>query len=426
MDNQAGDHGRKLARSRGPLSLYRRSHQPHSKPRSRRETMSKFSRHGERWCCGKATEARPRCSHRPRENAYQSRLLAASIDIRRVLSDRATVSHFGSEGVFELDLCGRGGRVANRRGVRSRDFPRTVLNPDLCLACNRHTGKSTSPRMSPPCRHSQRLSRLTTTGCTMRKWIQLACDDIIRLRNRAGLWGYRSDLGSSVEATSLACLGLLSCHEAEPPQKVASAVKRGAEWMATMQNADGSLGVCASLPQPGWATPYAILLWSALDTLAPERQRAAAWLLAQKGLRPPVPDIARSPVGHDPALVGWPWIEKTHSWLEPTAMAILALNRLSLHDHARVDEGMLIITDRALAHGGWNPGGKAVFGRELRPQPGPTGIAMLALATRATKGRPERGGSGHHLSSSSVTRRQGPDLPGLGRARPPCLGCRAA
>ena len=223
----------------------------------------------------------------------------------------------------------------------------------------------------------------------MRKWIQLACDDIIRLRNRAGLWGYRSDLGSSVEATSLACLGLLSCHEAEPPQKVASAVKRGAEWMATMQNADGSLGVCESLPQPGWATPYAILLWSALDTLAPERQRAATWLLAQKGLRPPVPDIARSPVGHDPALVGWPWIEKTHSWLEPTAMAILALNRLSLHDHARVDEGMLIITDRALAHGGWNPGGKAVFGRELRPQPGPTGIAMLALATRATKGRPE-------------------------------------
>ena len=69
-------------------------------------------------------------------------------------------------------------------------------------------------------------------------------------------------------------------------------------------------------------------------------------------------------------------------------MAILALNRLSLHDHARVDEGMLIITDRALAHGGWNPGGKAVFGRELRPQPGPTGIALLALATRATKGRP--------------------------------------
>jgi hypothetical protein len=222
----------------------------------------------------------------------------------------------------------------------------------------------------------------------MRNWVQSACDDVLRLRNRAGLWGYRSDRRSSVEATSLACLGLLCCREAAPSQEAASAVKRGAEWLATLQQADGSLGVCASLPQPGWATPYAILLWSALDTLAPERQRAAAWLLAQKGLRPPASDNTRIPVGHNPMLVGWPWIEKTHSWLEPTAMAILALNRLSLHDRARVDEGMLIITDRALSHGGWNPGGKAVFGRELRPQPGPTGIAMLALATRATNGRP--------------------------------------
>jgi hypothetical protein len=222
----------------------------------------------------------------------------------------------------------------------------------------------------------------------MRKWVQSACDDLIRLRNRAGFWGYRSDLGSSVEATSLACLGLLCCREAEPSEEIARVVERGAEWLVTMQNANGSLGVCASLPQPGWATPYAILLWSALDTLAPRRQRAAAWLLAQKGLRPPVPEIARWPVGHDPMLVGWPWTEKTHSWLEPTALAILALNRLALHDHARVDEAMLIVIDRALAHGGWNPGGKAVFGRELRPQPASTGMAMLALATRAANGRP--------------------------------------
>ena len=218
-----------------------------------------------------------------------------------------------------------------------------------------------------------------------------------------------------------------ACRKQSLLQKIASAVKRGAEWLATMQNADGSLGVCAALPQPGWATPYAILLWSALDTLAPERQRAAAWLLAQKGLRPPVPEIARSPVGHDPTLVGWPWIENTHSWLEPTALAILALSRLSLHDHRSRRRGnAVIIIDRALPHGGWNPGGKAVFGRELRPQPGPTGIAMLALATCATQGAAERSGSGHRLSSSNTSRRHGPDLPGLGRARPPCLGCRAA
>jgi hypothetical protein len=222
----------------------------------------------------------------------------------------------------------------------------------------------------------------------MSKWAHSAGDDLFRFRNRSGLWGYRSDGSSSVEATALACLGLLACRQETPSQKVASVVTRAAEWLATMQNSDGSLGVCAALPEPGWATPYAVLLWSALDTMALERQRAAAWLLAQKGLRLTFPVVARRAIEHDPTLVGWPWIENTHSWLEPTALAVLALARMSLVDHPRAHEGLLVITDRALPHGGWNYGNKAVFGQELRPQPGPTGMALLALATRATKRRP--------------------------------------
>ena len=222
----------------------------------------------------------------------------------------------------------------------------------------------------------------------MRKWVHSACDDLLRLRNRAGLWGYRSDRGSSVEATALACLGLLGCRQEIPLQKIAGEVMRVSKWLAAMQNPDGSLGVCPVLPKPGWATPYAILLWSALDTLAMERKRAAAWLLAQNGLPLPPPDVGRSPFGHDTTLVGWPWIENTHSWLEPTALAILALGRLAILEHPRVDDGMRVIIDRALPHGGWNYGNTVVFGRELRPQPGPTGMALLALATRASKRRP--------------------------------------
>src|SRR4051794_18324459 len=86
------------------------------------------------------------------------------------------------------------------------------------------------------CRFSKRLSRLRTTGCMMRKWVQSACDDILKLRNRAGLWGYRSDQGSSVEATALACLGLLGCRQETRLQKIGSEVMRAAKWLATMQN----------------------------------------------------------------------------------------------------------------------------------------------------------------------------------------------
>jgi hypothetical protein len=69
-------------------------------------------------------------------------------------------------------------------------------------------------------------------------------------------------------------------------------------------------------------------------------------------------------------------------------MAILALSLEGLSSHHRVLEGVHLIIDRALPHGGWNYGNKSVFRTELRPQPGPTGLALLALATRGDGLRP--------------------------------------
>src|SRR5262249_9989037 len=128
-------------------------------------------------------------------------------------------------------------------------------------------------------------------------------------------------------------------------------------------------------------TAYSLLLWTILEHHTNPRRRAATWLLAEKGQ--PIPSEAASEgsiVGHDPSLIGWPWIDGTHSWMEPTALAILALGREGLAAHARVAEGVRLLYDRALPHGGWNYGNRSVFGRELRPQPGPTGLALLALA----------------------------------------------
>ncbi|HEU5118087.1 MAG TPA: hypothetical protein VFT74_15800, partial [Isosphaeraceae bacterium] len=54
--------------------------------------------------------------------------------------------------------------------------------------------------------------------------------------------------------------------------------------------------------------------------------------------------------------------------------------REGLTDHPRVVEGLRLIRDRTIESGGWNYGNKVVFGRELRPQPAPTGLGLLALA----------------------------------------------
>ena len=50
--------------------------------------------------------------------------------------------------------------------------------------------------------------------------------------------------------------------------------------------------------------------------------------------------------------------------------------------HPRVVEGYRLIRDRAIVTGGWNYGNKSAFGHPLRPQPAPTGLALLALAGR--------------------------------------------
>ena len=60
-------------------------------------------------------------------------------------------------------------------------------------------------------------------------------------------------------------------------------------------------------------------------------------------------------------------------------MAVLALRREGEGEHPRVREGIRLIADRAIAGGGWNYGNRAVFGRDLRPQPAPTGLALLAI-----------------------------------------------
>jgi hypothetical protein len=85
-------------------------------------------------------------------------------------------------------------------------------------------------------------------------------------------------------------------------------------------------------------------------------------------------------IGHDPTIPGWSWVDGTASWLEPTALAVLALRRAGRDDHPRARDGRRLILDRALPAGGWNYGNTTVFGTELRPQPGPTGLALLALA----------------------------------------------
>jgi len=213
----------------------------------------------------------------------------------------------------------------------------------------------------------------------IRDWLDDARSRLLGLRQGPGAWGYRARSRPAAEPSSLAALAILA-GSSEEGRAVAMAAGRR---LATIQQADGSIGVSGDLTVPGWPTSLALLVWSNLDGFEAERARAVGWLLGDKGT-----SLSRTkddPMGHDTSIVGWPWVAGTHSWVEPTAMALLALSRQGISDHPRVREGVRLLLDRAIPTGGWNLGNPIVFQKPLRPLPGPTGLALLALSRSASR-----------------------------------------
>ncbi len=203
-------------------------------------------------------------------------------------------------------------------------------------------------------------------------------DDILnRLAVEAG-WAYRAGGELASEPLALASLALSGY------QRTAAA-QRPALRLSELQNADGSVGVMLDEPTPGWPTSFAVLACSAARgaeqsrqslSLEQARDRGIAWLLATQGdtsIRNPV-------VGHDASLSGWPWAEGTHSWVEPTALAVLALKAVGYGEHPRTREAVALLVDRLLPNGGCNYGNTTVLGQTLLPQPTSSGLALAALA----------------------------------------------
>lgn len=179
-----------------------------------------------------------------------------------------------------------------------------------------------------------------------------------------------------------------------------SALKPSCDRLQKEQQPDGR--VC--LPgHPGvfWPTPLAVLAWQSSAAHRDAQGRAVQFLLHTTGRH--WPRQPGQPAGHDPALRGWPWTEGTHSWTEPTALAIMSLRVAGHSGHARVKEAEKMLLDRQLPKGGWNYGNTTVFGQELRPMPESTGLALSALAGGVSRELVER--SLHYLKSRATTLR---------------------
>ncbi len=207
-------------------------------------------------------------------------------------------------------------------------------------------------------------------------------------------WGYHHDTPAATEPTALAALACLALGETD---RAVVAMNR----LAAIQAADGSLGVSAEQQTPRWPTSLAVLAWTAYEQAAEENslppssempaftdniRRGVKSILTIKGKK----GEADGQVGHNTKLVAWPWVEGTHSWIEPTAMHVLALRATGHGQHVRVAQATRLMIDRILPDGGLNYGNTFVLGQQLRPHTQPTGLTLLALAKDDRSGGPIR------------------------------------
>jgi hypothetical protein len=200
------------------------------------------------------------------------------------------------------------------------------------------------------------------------RWVQAILDEL----SEPASWGYCPGAPPATEPGAMAAMALAGHGRLE-------AAERACRWLVSLQADDGTLGISAAEAAPHWPTGLAILAWKANGGTAEYETpiaRALAWLLATRGETTPRSDE----VGHDTMAIGWPWVEGTHAWVEPTAFNVLALKAVGHAAHPRARWGAGLLVDRLLKSGGCNYGNTVVLGQTLRAHVEPTGLALAALA----------------------------------------------
>ena len=204
---------------------------------------------------------------------------------------------------------------------------------------------------------------------------------ILALQHRDGGWGYRA--GSSwTEPTVYALL-------AQSVQGSSSeGFGRGLLWLRKSQRADGGWAPHPAVDQSTWVSALVVVL------LAEQRSsedcgKAVEWLLKQSGresgwvhrLRQRLLGFRSEDIER---YAGWPWFPGTAAWVTPTALTILALEKVQRRRpeeaiRKRIETGRQFLLNRMCRDGGWNHGSSRALGYEANSYPETTGLALLAL-----------------------------------------------
>ncbi len=198
---------------------------------------------------------------------------------------------------------------------------------------------------------------------------------------RAG-WGYYAGKSGRVEPTGWALLALAVDRDASQRGDWPAFLQQHLSLLSASQQADGLLrdgdAPFANFGANGFVS--VVLSAPGVSSPASVNSRLLAGLADMKGVR-----LEQNDPKQDNQLQGWPWVQDTFSWVEPTAWSLLALKRAHAAPAgaaARVAEADKLLLNRVCVTGGWNYGNASTLGQDLRGYVPTTAIGLLAMGNR--------------------------------------------
>lgn len=210
-----------------------------------------------------------------------------------------------------------------------------------------------------------------------------ALEFLVNAQTDAGGWGYDPFGEGFVEPTA-AVLWALS-QGPQTDERVERAIENAVIWMVGAQNPDGGWGICPSDQESGWQTAWAVFALGKLNFAEAAKRRGLQWLLNEDVMQYTDSELLSAGLSVariDFSLRGWPWLPGESSWVEPTALSLLALDTdpsLAVGSE-RIKEAVHYLRDRRCHGGGWNVGNPVMFDAIFPPRVNPTAWAVLALA----------------------------------------------
>jgi hypothetical protein len=203
-------------------------------------------------------------------------------------------------------------------------------------------------------------------------------DYLLSAQHESGGWGYQSGHKPVVEPTAAVILALRDNSTAN------SSIQRGIDWLLSCQNPDGGWGINENDHESGWHTSWALMALLSISQGEKQISSGVQWLTTVATLDVPKEQFLNGQVPKTSTVgaLAWPWLPGQVCWIEPTALALLALQRnsASLLAIARINAALEYFRQFRTPSGGWNVGNAGPLDTIIIPRAYPTSLVLMALA----------------------------------------------